>query len=431
MEKIKYFPWESLIEILLNYVDIGIHIVDKNGNTLFYNKANSKLEGLNENEVIGKNILEIFPSLTPETSTLLKVLKTKEPIINKLQVFLTYKGKEVTTLNTTFPLFYSGELIGAIELSRDITEIKKLSETIINLQSKNKKNKLPKVIEKKINDFKTVDEDLKKILKKIEENANSIEPILIIGESGVGKKLISEIIHSISNRKDNDFLYQDCENVEESILEELIFNLLNIAENSTLYLSNIDKIPISLQEKINYYLEKNVINFKLITSMENLPIFSINNGKLKKEFYYNISKHEFYISPLRERKKDIILLFNDYSSYLEKKYGKEKKFSNEFKDFLLSYSFPGNVRELFYILEYSYLNSEDKIITLKDLPNLIYFKPFDLKNEIDNFEKKIISEVLYLTNFNVSKASKLLNLPRQTLQYKLRKLKVSEKRRKE
>lgn len=428
MEKIKYFPWESLIEILLNYVDIGIHIVDKDGVTLFYNKANSKLEGLNDNEVIGKNILDIFPSLTYETSTLLKVLKTKEPILNKLQVFLTYKGKEVTTLNTTFPLFYRGELIGAIELSRDITEIKKLSEIIIELQSKNKKQKEFQIVKKDINDFKTSDENLKKKLKDIDNFKDLNTPILIIGESGVGKRLLAEIIHFTSIRKDKDFLYQDCDGVEESILEETIFSLLQISKGSTFYLANIDKMPLRLQDKLTYFLESNEPEFKLITSIENLPIFSINNGTLRKELFFLISKIEFIINPLKERKGDILLLLNYYSEKLEKKYGLNKIYDQNFKDFLFSYTFPGNVRELFYILEYAYLNSKNSKITLEDLPESVYFKEFDLSKETKEFEKKIIKDVLYLTNFNISKAGKLLKIPRQTLQYKIKKYKIEERR---
>jgi len=428
MEKIKYFPWESLIEILLNYVDIGIHIVDKDGVTLFYNKANSKLEGLNEDEVIGKNILDIFPSLTYETSTLLKVLKTKEPILNKLQVFLTYKGKEVTTLNTTFPLFYRGELIGAIELSRDITEIKKLSEIIIELQSKNKKQKEFQIVKRDINDFKTSDENLKKKLKDIDNFKDLNTPILIIGESGVGKRLLAEIIHFTSIRKDKDFLYQDCDGVEESILEETIFSLLQISKGSTFYIANIDKMPLRLQDKLTYFLESNEPEFKLITSIENLPIFSINNGTLRKELFFLISKIEFIINPLRERKGDILLLLNYYYEKLEKKYGLNKIYDQDFKNFLFSYTFPGNVRELFYILEYAYLNSKNSKITLEDLPESVYFKEFDLSKETGEFEKKIIKDVLYLTDFNISKAGKLLKIPRQTLQYKIKKYKIEERR---
>jgi len=428
MEKIRYFPWESLIDILLNYVDTGIHIVDKDGVTLFYNKANSKLEGLNEDEVIGKNILDIFPSLTYETSTLLKVLKTKEPILNKLQVFLTYKGKEVTTLNYTFPLFYRGELIGAIELSRDITEVKKLSEKIIELKSKNLEQKENKILKRNWDDFKTNDENLKKKIKEIENVKNLITPILIIGESGVGKRLLAEIIHFTSDRKNKEFLYQDCDNFEESILEESIFSLIKISDGSTLYIANIDKMPLRLQDKLTYFLESNEFNFRLITSIENLPIFSINSGNLKKELFFLISKIEVMINPLRERKEDIVLLLNYYLEELEKKYNLNKSYDENFKEFLLSYIFPGNVRELFYIIEYSYLKSKNSKITINDLPNSIYFKEFDLSKETSEFEKKIIKETLYLTNFNISKAGKILKIPRQTLQYKIKKYGIEERR---
>ena len=428
MEKIRYFPWESLIDILLNYVDIGIHIVDKDGVTLFYNKANSKLEGLNEDEVIGKNILDIFPSLTYETSTLLEVLKTQEPILNKLQVFLTYKAKEVTTLNYTFPLFYRGELIGAIELSRDITEVKKLSEKIIELKSKNLEQKENKILKRNWDDFKTNDENLKKKIKEIENVKNLNTPILIIGESGVGKRLLAEIIHFTSDRKNKEFLYQDCDNFEESILEEAIFSLIKISDGSTLYIANIDKMPLRLQDKLTYFLESNEFNFRLITSIENLPIFSINSGNLKKELFFLISKIEVMINPLRERKEDIVLLLNYYLEELEKKYNLNKSYDENFKDFLLSYTFPGNVRELFYIIEYSYLNSKNSKITTNDLPNSIYFKEFDLSKETSEFEKKIIKETLYLTNFNISKAGKILKIPRQTLQYKIKKYGIEERR---
>lgn len=428
MEKIRYFPWESLIDILLNYVDTGIHIVDKDGVTLFYNKANSKLEGLNEDEVIGKNILDIFPSLTYETSTLLKVLKTKEPILNKLQVFLTYKGKEVTTLNYTFPLFYRGELIGAIELSRDITEVKKLSEKIIELKSKNLEQKENKILKRNWDDFKTNDENLKKKIKEIENVKNLNTPILIIGESGVGKRLLAEIIHFTSDRKNKEFLYQDCDNFEESILEESIFSLIKISDGSTLYIANIDKMTLRLQDKLTYFLESNEFNFRLITSIENLPIFSINSGNLKKELFFLISKIEVMINPLRERKEDIVLLLNYYLEELEKKYNLNKSYDENFKEFLLSYIFPGNVRELFYIIEYSYLKSKNSKITINDLPNSIYFKEFDLSKETSEFEKKIIKETLYLTNFNISKAGKILKIPRQTLQYKIKKYGIEERR---
>lgn len=440
MEKIKYFPWESLIDILLNYVDIGIHIVDKNGITLFYNKANSKLEGLSPDEVIGKNILEVFPSLTPETSTLIKVLKTGEPIINKLQVFLTYKGKEITTLNTTFPLYYGGELIGAIELSRDITEIKKLSEKIIELQTgKSEEIKQLKPLPN-LDDFITNDERLLKIKEEIKKVKDLDTPILIVGEPQVGKRLLAQIIHSTSERKDKKFLYLNCATLEESLLEEMLFGifdtnqklikggLIHIVDGGTIYLANVDSLPLNLQDKLSILIEKGEISGRLITSIETLPIFSIKEGKLSKDLYYEISKIEFYIPPLRERKEDISLLSDYFLNKLNKKYKKDKKLGEDFIEFLLSFNFPGNVGELFYIIEYSYLHSEGKIIKKESLPNSIYFKELSLVDISSEFEKKVIEEVLHITNNNISKASKVLKIPRQTLQYKIKKYNIFERR---
>jgi arginine utilization regulatory protein len=440
MERIKYFPWESLIDILLNYVDIGIHIVDRNGVTLFYNKANSKLEGLTEDEVIGKNILEVFPSLTPETSTLLKVLKTGEPIINKLQVFLTYKGKEITTLNTTFPLFYGGELIGAIELSRDITEVKKLSEKIIELQKDKKEENLKISKPPKLEDFLTQDERIIKI-KEIIKNVKDLEtPILLIGEPQVGKRLLSQIIHYNSNKRDKNFLYLNCETVEESLIEDMIFGLydekqnlikeglLNILNGGTLYLANVDSLPLRIQDRLSFLIDSDQINGRLIVSLKNLPIFSIKDGKLKKDFYYKISKIELFIPPLRERKDDIKLLSDFYLKKLNEKYKINKKFSDEYLKFLLTYNFPGNVGELFYIIEYSYLNSNRNILKKNDLPKSIYFRELSLNDLSDEFEKRIIEEVLEISNNNISKASKILKIPRQTLQYKIKKYKINKRR---
>jgi arginine utilization regulatory protein len=440
MERIKYFPWESLIDILLNYVDIGIHIVDRNGVTLFYNKANSKLEGLTEDEVIGKNILEVFPSLTPETSTLLKVLKTGEPIINKLQVFLTYKGKEITTLNTTFPLFYGGELIGAIELSRDITEVKKLSEKIIELQKDKKEENLKISKPPKLEDFLTQDERIIKI-KEIIKNVKDLEtPILLIGEPQVGKRFLSQIIHYNSNRRDKNFLYLNCETVEESLIEDMIFGLydekqnlikeglLNILNGGTLYLANVDSLPLRIQDRLSFLIDSDQINGRLIVSLKNLPIFSIKDGKLKKDFYYKISKIELFIPPLRERKDDIKLLSDFYLKKLNEKYKINKKFSDEYLKFLLTYNFPGNVGELFYMIEYSYLNSNRNILKKNDLPKSIYFRELSLNDLSDEFEKRIIEEVLEISNNNISKASKILKIPRQTLQYKIKKYKINKRR---
>ena len=96
--------YKSIIDTILKNIDIGIHVVDSSGKTIIYNQAMADMEGLDTNEVMGKSILEIFPSLTPETSTLLTVLKMGKPIYNKYQTYLNNKGKQISTLNSTIPI---------------------------------------------------------------------------------------------------------------------------------------------------------------------------------------------------------------------------------------------------------------------------------------------------------------------------------------
>ena len=94
---------EIILQNILQYTDIGIHVIDKNRKTIMYNKAMAELEGLEIEQVMDKDLLEVFPSLKQNTSTLIKVLDTKKPILNTTQNYLNFKGKKITTINSTIP----------------------------------------------------------------------------------------------------------------------------------------------------------------------------------------------------------------------------------------------------------------------------------------------------------------------------------------
>ena len=102
---------------MLEVASEGIHVVDERGVTVVYNKAASELDGLLPEEVLGKHVLDVFPSLTQESSTLLRVLRTGIPEIAKQQTFTNYKGKTITTINSTY-YHPRDEIIGACELPR-------------------------------------------------------------------------------------------------------------------------------------------------------------------------------------------------------------------------------------------------------------------------------------------------------------------------
>ncbi|MEL7568129.1 MAG: PAS domain S-box protein, partial [Dehalobacterium sp.] len=122
-------------DIVFDLIEEAVQIVDCNGINIYYNQAAEEMDGLKRDDVIGKHILQVYPSLTLETSSLLQVLETEKPILNQQQSIVSSSGKAMTILYYTYPLYRNGNLIGACDISRDITKIKELSERVMELQA--------------------------------------------------------------------------------------------------------------------------------------------------------------------------------------------------------------------------------------------------------------------------------------------------------
>src|SRR5690554_3169370 len=181
-----------LMQNILHHANIGIHVIDKERKTVIYNDVMAKLEGLKREQVLGKDILDIFPSLNEETSTLIRVLHTGESILNSTQTYLNFKGQRITTINSTIPLYNDDEIIGALEISNNITHLKNLSDQLIELQnelkfqkspSKNSKNKIRKY---NFQDIIGISEPIKMAKKIAKKASNSISSVLIYGDTGTG-----------------------------------------------------------------------------------------------------------------------------------------------------------------------------------------------------------------------------------------------------
>ncbi|UUZ81117.1 PAS domain S-box protein [Paenibacillus sp. P26] len=108
----------KVFEKILNIVDVGIHLIDKEGITVFYNDKMAEIDGFRREQVLGKSIFQLYPSLTHETSTLAKVLATGKEIPEKIQTYVNMTGKRITTINGTYPICDEGKLIGALKSPR-------------------------------------------------------------------------------------------------------------------------------------------------------------------------------------------------------------------------------------------------------------------------------------------------------------------------
>jgi two-component system response regulator HydG len=299
--------------------------------------------------------------------------------------------------------------------------------------------------------LKTNNKNYENMLKLLEKAAVSNASILITGESGVGKEIIARYIHQCSHRKNKHFVAVNCQALSENLLESELFGhekgaftgalekrigRFEEADEGTLFLDEIGEIPVNIQVKLLRTLDtkaierignNKVINVDLrLISATNRNIYkTIENGDFREDLFYRINTIIIDVPPLRERREDISM-FIDF--FLEK-YSKEQKkkinsIEQEVMDFLLSYNYPGNIRELKNIIERLVVLSEEGKITKVDLPENKLGKNYNsletnmsipLKNFRREIEIQYISKVLSQCEGNITEAAKILNISRRHL----------------
>lgn len=457
-----------VLQNILQHIDLGIHVIDKNRKTVIYNEIMAELEGLKIEQVMDKDLLDIFPSLNEETSTLIKVLATKKSIIKETQTYINMKGKKIMTVNSTIPLIWKGKIVGALEIARDITYLKGLSDQLLDLQHELKNNNHKNYKSKnKIKNytFKDIIGEAKNMKNAIEVGKrakDSPSSVLIYGETGTGKELFAQSIHYEGIRKDGPFIAQNCAAIPETLLEGILFGtekggftgavqrkgIFEQANGGTLLLDEINSMSNGLQAKLLRVLQEGYIrriggikdipiDVKIIATTNEEPLESIKNGTLRKDLYYRLNVIYINIPPLRERKEDIPFLSNHfidkYNFILDKNiHGLE----DEVLQCFYRYPWLGNVRELENAIEAAmnyvphnrrYLKKEDFIScpniidNEKNLETIVLDIKKPLPDYLEEIEKKVIEKNLENNNYNISQTAKELGIKRQTLQYKIKK----------
>jgi len=450
---------------ILSSITEGVHIVDEDGFTLVYNNAMVEIEGLEEKMVVGKHIKDVYRGWTKENSTILKVLNTGDPILNREQIYLNCKGKKIATINSTYPILKDEKLVGAVEISKNNTHANHMSEKIIDLQQKlSKDNKSKKTI--KSYSFENLIGRSEEFLKPIavaRKASKTSSSVLIYGDTGTGKELFAQSIHYESKRKDAPFIAQNCAALPETLLESLLFGttkgsftgavdrpgLFEQADGGTLFLDEINNMSLNLQTKLLRVLQESCIrrvggnreiavDVRIISATNEDPKELLKKGNLRKDLYYRINVIPIYIPNIVERIDDIPLLVDHFIREYNKKLEKDVwMISDELMDAFIKYHWVGNIRELKNFIESSMnmLDQNEHVITINHMPEHID-EIFDsentnkFKNKIIEFndlnsfivkkEKEIIIEFLKTNKNNVSKCAVDLGISRQNLQYKMK-----------
>ncbi|MHC1723445.1 MAG: sigma-54 interaction domain-containing protein [Aminipila sp.] len=458
--------YEKIIQELSNIVDEGIHIVTEEGKTIVYNQAMANLEKTNREDVIGKSFRLVFSHIPEEESTLLRALKKAESTLNKQQTYLNRYGKEITTVNTTIPIIDdNGKVVAALEIAKDITDIKTMSNTILELQREaipEHKVTAPKIRKYSFKDIIGQNRRLKHQLDIAARASQTDAAVFIYGETGTGKELMAQSIHFNSNRRDKPFLAQNCAALPESLLEGILFGtarggftgavdragLFEQANGGTLLLDEISAMPYELQSKLLRVLQEDYIrrvggsrdipiDVRIIATVNETPEKLINNGLLRKDLYYRLNIINISIPSLRERKDDIPTLVDHFLEKHNKRFQKQVWMLSEGALAKLeTYDYPGNVRELEnLIMSAVSLSDKEHVLTEKYLQMPMEAEIANVEGNydcelmsIDQYleflEINIIKEKLADFGGNISKTAEVLGIKRQTLQHKIKKYHV-------
>jgi len=348
-----------------------------------------------------------------------------------------------------------------IEKPFDNQSILLIIERIIELKQIKEENKELKIKLNQKYDFSSFVGDspaIDKVFDLVKIVAKKDTSILIIGETGTGKELLTNIIHYNCIRNKKPLIKVSCAILNRDIFESELFGhekgaftgavsekigRFEMANEGTLYLDDIDDIPLDLQVKLLRALEEGEIervggskvikvDIRLIASTKKNLRKMVDEGKFREDLYYRLNIFPIMLPPLRERPKDIVNLTNHFISVFAP--NEDIAIDDDALNVLKNYHFRGNVRELKNLAERLTLLSTNNKITTETIPYEIKFP--DIKAEYFNFENMALNDILEnvemnsiqmaldKTNGNKAKASELLGIPASTLKSKISKYKL-------
>ncbi|WP_051633726.1 sigma-54 interaction domain-containing protein [Bacillus sp. UNC41MFS5] len=452
---------------ILDEVDVGVHAVDETGKTIIYNKKMMQMESMDLQDVIDKNLLDVFMFKDDQSSTLVKALQEGKETSNVKQTYFNNKGREITTLNNTIPIFNNEKLQGAVEIAKDVTKLERLIKGNMN------KGQTRYTFDKIIGNSPAI----KEVIESAKRATRTSSYVLIVGDTGTGKELFAQSIHNGSTRLSAPFISQNCAALPDNLIESLLFGtkrgaftgavdtpgLFEQANGGTLLLDEINSLNLNLQAKLLRVLQEKTIrrigdtkdtpvDVRVIANMNEDPIDAIANNRMRKDLYYRLGVVTIFIPALKDRKEDIPLLVESFiQKYNELFQMNVKGLTEEVKQSFFEYDWLGNVRELEHIIEaamnimideewisYSHLpyqyrskmQMKERMIPLSTVDTFIKEHSetaVPLKYQMELFEKSYIDHVLSKNDFNISRTANLLGLSRQSLQYRMKKLNITGK----
>ncbi|OPY87901.1 MAG: Limonene hydroxylase [Smithella sp. PtaU1.Bin162] len=452
----KYKILTGQLEAIIESSYDGIFVTDGDGVGIRSNAAYDRITGMNSSEFMGRNMLELEKEGHISESVTLKVLKSRktETISQR-----TRTGRE--TLVTGNPVFNDkGDLTMVLTNLRDMTDLNKMSSELEQSKEMTSeyKRRLQELQRASLSDnFVAVSGAMRDLYQKVIRISGTDAPVFMHGETGVGKELVAEEIHQLSDRSKTGVLVKiNCASIPETLIESELFGytdgaftgakrsgkpgLLEVADNGTLFLDEINSMPLVLQAKLLRFLQNfeirrlgsttsKVVNVRLICASNQDMNKLIFNREFRSDLFYRLNVVPLHIPPLRERHEAIPYLIQLFLKRFNQKHSSKKTLSKSCREALERYSWPGNIRELANMIERIVILSPGDCITDEDLPSEIVnynsmmnsetdLCGLSLREQLQLIEAKIVSEAVEKYG-NIRRAAKHLKVNQSTLYRKL------------
>jgi Nif-specific regulatory protein len=303
---------------------------------------------------------------------------------------------------------------------------------------------------------------IKQIYEQVTQVARSNATVLLRGESGTGKEMIANAIHYNSLRSKRPLVKINCAALPETLIESELFGhekgaftgaerfkkgRFEMADGGTLFLDEIGDLPLQTQIKLLRVLQEREFervggtetiktNIRLITATNKNLEEAIAKGEFREDLYYRLNVFSIFLPPLRERKSDILLLAEHFLEKYESEHGKHiRRISTPAIDMLMSYHFPGNVRELENAIERAVLVCDANVIHGHHLPPTLQTAEvtgtvtnLSLDSAVEAFERDMIQDALKSNKGNIAKAARSLASTERILGYKIKKYSIDPRR---
>jgi len=434
---------QRVTDIILQSISDGVFTVDHKWRITSFNRAAETITGVKRDEALGKYCWEVFRSNMCETDCALRrTMKQGKPLVDTSTYFINSDKRRIpVVVSTSLLKDKNGIVLGGVETFRDMSIVEELRKEL-NARFQ-------------VGDMISRSQSMHKIYSILPQVAESDSTVLIQGETGTGKELLARAIHDLSPRRNRPFIAINCGALPDTLLESELFGYkagaftnavkdkpgsFALAEGGTILLDEIGDVSPAFQVKLLRVLEEGEFqplgavksvkaNLRVIASANKNLLKMVEAGEFRQDLYYRINVIRLTLPPLRDRKEDIPLLIHRFIARINTIRGRAVSgIDKETLELLMSYNYPGNIRELKNIIEHAFVLCPNGNILPQHLPDAFISQPLTsidhdkLEDKLKSAEARVIIDALKRSNFNRLAAARDLGLHKSTLFRKIKKL---------